>query len=78
MGLPIITTRRGGIPEEATEDNAILLSTDEHFIENLASAILDLYEHPDKRKLMSEASIVNSKYYNHKRYAEDFFNALKI
>jgi len=77
MGLPIITTRRGGIPEEVTEDNAILLNTDEHFISNLADAIQNLYEQPEKRKLMGEASLVHSKYYNKQRYAEDFFKALE-
>jgi glycosyltransferase involved in cell wall biosynthesis len=76
MGLPIITTRRGGIPEEVTEENAILLNTDEHFIENLTAAIKDLYDHPDKRKQMGEASLTHSKYYNKERYAEDFFKAL--
>ena len=39
MRLPIITTRRGDIPEVVTEENAILLETDEHFVENLANAI---------------------------------------
>ena len=77
MGLPIITTRRGGIPEEVTEDNAILLTTDEHFVDNLASAILDLYEHPEKRKAMSKASLEQSKLFDKERYARDFFNALE-
>lgn len=76
MGLPLITTRRGGIPEEVTEKNAILLNTDEHFVNNLTSAILDLYEHPEKRKQMSTAAIANSKYYNHLRYAEDFYKGI--
>jgi glycosyltransferase involved in cell wall biosynthesis len=77
MGLPIITTRRGGIPEEVTEKNAILLDTDKYFVNNLTAAIKDLYEHPVKREEMAKASIVNSKYYNHLRYAEDFFRALE-
>lgn len=77
MGLPIITTRRGGIPEEVTEKNAILLETDKLFIDNLTSAIKDLYEHPEKRKQMGEASLTNSKYYNEQRYAEDFFRAFE-
>ena len=77
MGQPIITTRRGGIPEEVTEKNAILLQTDEHFVKNLANAILELYQHPEKRKLMSKASIENSKYFNHQRYAEDLLKSLK-
>ena len=76
MGLPIITTRRGGIPEEVTEDNAILLTTDEHFVDNLASAILDLYEHPEKRKMMSEVSLNRAKHFDKETYAKNFFAAL--
>lgn len=78
MGLPLITTRRGGIPEEVTEKNAILLNTDEHFINNLTSAIQDLYEHSEKRKQMSSAAIANSKYYNHVRYTEDFYKGIEL
>ena len=77
MGLPIITTRRGGIPEEVTEDNAILLDTDELFIDNLAKAILDLYEHPEKRRAMSEAALKRSKLFSKERYAREFFEALE-
>lgn len=77
MGLPIITTRRGGIPEEVTDGNAILLNTDEHFVKNLATTILDLYKQPLKLKEMGEASLAHSKYYDKQRYAEDFFKALE-
>lgn len=76
MGLPIITTRRGGIPEEVSEKNAILLETDEHLIENLATAILDLYEHPEKRKQMALVSIVRAKLFNKETFAANFFAAL--
>ena len=77
MGLPIITTRRGGIPEEVSEKNAILLDTDEHLIENLASAILDLYEHPEKRKQMALVSIERAKLFDKKTFAANFFAALE-
>jgi glycosyltransferase involved in cell wall biosynthesis len=76
IGLPIITTRRGGIPEEVTEDNAILLKTDEHFVNNLANAILDLYQHPQKRKQMSTVSIQRSKMFDKETYARSFFNVI--
>ena len=76
MGLPIITTRRGGIPEEVTEENAIILTTDEHFVDNLTDSIKTLYSDPERRTKMSQASLRNSKYYNHQRYAEDFFKAV--
>ena len=78
MGLPIITTRLGGIPEEVTEDNAILLDTDDQFVDQLAKAILDLYEHPEKRRDMSEASLKRSKLFSKERYAREFFETLEI
>lgn len=78
IGLPIITTRRGGIPEVVSEENAILLDTDEHFVDNLASAILDLYQHPEKRKQMSKASLQRSRLFDKETYAKNFFAALEI
>ena len=77
MGLPVISTRRGGIPEEVTPETAILLDTDNHFVENLANAILNLYEHPEKRKAMSEAAKKHSQLFSKERYAREFFKALE-
>ena len=77
MGLPIITTRRGGIPEEVSNDNAILLDTDEHFVDNLANAIIDLYEHPEKRQQMAAAGLKRSKLFDKETYAKNFFAALE-
>ena len=77
MGLPIISTRRGGIPEEVTKENAILLDTDEHFVDNLATSILDLYEHPEKRKQMAAASFKRAKLFDKETYAKNFFEALE-
>lgn len=76
MGLPIITTTRGGIPEEVTNQNAILLNTDEHFVDHLSSAIMDLYQHPEKRQQMSAASLERSKFFNKDTYAKNFFAAI--
>lgn len=77
MGLPVITTRRGGIPEEVTSESAILLNTNEQFTEQLANTILDLYQNPQKRKTMSQAALQHAKYFSKQRYAEDFFKALE-
>lgn len=76
MRLPIITTRRGGIPEEVTEDGAILLTTDDSFLDNLTDSIRLLHDNPQMREEMGEASYKHSKYYNSERYAEDFYKAL--
>lgn len=78
MGLPIITTKRGGIPEEVTEEGAILLPTDENFVKSLRESILVLYNDPQKRTRMGNANYVHSSYYNSTRYAEDFFKAFEI
>ena len=75
-GLPLITTRSGGIPE-ICEGVATIVDRD-NIVENLANAILDLYENPEKRKAMAKASLERSKLFDKERYAEDFFNALKI
>ena len=77
MGLPIITTLRGGIPEEVSIDNAILLETNEDFVNNLAKSILHLYENPQKRTQMSIASLERSKLFDKDTYAKNFFAALE-
>ena len=77
MGLPIITTTHGGIPEEVTNQNAILLNTDKHFIDHLSSAIMDLYEHTEKRQRMAAASLERSKLFDKETYAKKFFATLE-
>lgn len=74
-GVPLITTRSGGIPE-ICEGVATIVERDT-IVENLASAILDLYKHPDKRKKMSEASLKRSKLFDKETYAKNFFAALE-
>lgn len=76
MGLPIITTRRGGIPEEVTDENAYLLNTDEFFVENLTNAIIDLYKHPEKRARMATISLERSKLFDKETYAKCFFEVI--
>jgi glycosyltransferase involved in cell wall biosynthesis len=77
MGLPIITTKRGGIPEEVTNKNAVLLSVDERLTENLAISIRNLYADSMKRSIMSAASIEHSKAFDKETYAKHFFEAIK-
>lgn len=78
MGMPIITTRRGGIPEEVTPDNAILLPTDHNFVSKLLAAILDLYSHKEKRHLMGQMSLTLSHRFDKEIFAENFFRALDV
>lgn len=74
-GLPLITTRSGGIPE-ICEGVATIVER-ENIVDNLAAAILDLYQHPEKREQMSEASLERSKLFDKETYAKNFFATLE-
>lgn len=73
-GLPLITTRSGGIPEICAGVATIVER--ENIVNNLVTAITDLYEHPEKRKEMAQASLERSKLFDKDMYAKNFFCAL--
>ena len=73
-GLPLITTRSGGIPE-ICEGVATIVNRD-NIVENLANAILDLYHTPKKRTEMSKASLERSKMFDKDTYSRIFFEAI--
>lgn len=75
IGLPLITTRSGGIPEICEGVATIVDKT--NIVNNLISAILDLYEHPEKRKLMAAASLRHAKMFDKETYTKNFFAALE-
>lgn len=77
MGLPTITTNRGGIPEIVSSDSAIVVPTDNHLVQHLADAIRKLYNTPELRSQMSTAAKLNAAKYNKEQYARNFFNALE-
>ena len=74
-GLPLVTTRSGGIPE-ICEGVATIVERDD-IVNNLAQAILDLYEHPEKRQQMAAAGLERSKLFDKETYAKNFFAALE-
>ena len=75
VGLPLITTRSGGIPE-ICEGVAIIVERT-NIVNNLSSAILDLYTKPDKRRQMAETSLERAKLFDKETYARNFFNAIE-
>ena len=77
MGLPIICSNRGGIPEEVEKDNAIIVSTEFQYVENLANAIRHLYYSPQRRADMAKVSLRHSTQFDKNRFARDFFHALE-
>ena len=74
-GLPLITTRSGGIPEIC--EGVATIVDKENVVNNLASAILDLYQHPEKREQMAKASIERAQQFDKETYAKNFFAALE-
>lgn len=74
-GKPLITTRSGGIPEICEGVATIVERND--IVNNLTSAILDLYGNPEKRKQMSIASLERAKLFDKENYSKKFFAALE-
>jgi len=70
MGLPIITTKRGGIPEEVSADNAMLIDTGDGFSQRLAAAIEKLYTDSALRLSMAKASAERASIFTKEKYAE--------
>lgn len=74
-GLPLITTRSGGIPEICEGVATIVERT--NIVNNLTSAILDLYQDSEKRKQMAAASLQRAILFDKESFAEKFFAALE-
>ncbi len=74
-GLPLITTRSGGIPE-ICEGFATIVDRN-NIVNNLVAAILDLYEHPEKRKEMAMGALERAKLFDKTTYARNFFKAIE-
>lgn len=74
-GLPVISTKSGGIPE-ICEGAAILIERDD-VINNLTRSIIDLYNNPVKRRLMSKKSLLRSQFFSKDKYAKLFFEAIR-
>ena len=74
VGLPLITTRSGGIPE-ICEDVAFIVER-EDIVNNLTEAIIHLHNHPQLRTHMSELSVNRAQLFSKEKYTEKFFKAL--
>lgn len=74
-GLPLITTRSGGIPEIC---EGVATIVDRHnIIDNLVTAIIDLYDNPEKRKQMATKAIERAKLFDKETFVKNFFNAIE-
>lgn len=76
VGLPIIATNRGGIPEQVDEENAILIDTGPNMVTKLTDAIKKLSNNHSLRKKMAQASYQKSSKYEKDIFANKFFDAM--
>lgn len=76
VGLPLITTRSGGIPE-ICEGVATIVGRN-NIVNNLADAILDLFRHSEKREQMAISSLERSKLFDKETYSVKFFAFLGL
>lgn len=74
-GLPLITTRSGGIPE-ICEGIATILDRN-NVVSHLATAITDLYNNPEKRNKMSAAGFERAKFFDKETFTKNFYTALE-
>ena len=74
-GLPLITTKSGGIPEIC--DGVACIIERDNIIDNLANSIMDLYQNPTTRINMSIKSRNRSLHFSKEEYAYLFFKVLE-
>lgn len=75
-GLPVVTTDSGGIPENITQECAIMVKRDNSFIQNLSLAIQELILSKEKRDKMGKAGSIHVEEYNFGQYYSDFIDIL--
>lgn len=73
-GLPLITTRSGGIPE-ICEGVATIIERD-GIVKNLVNSIIDLYKHPQERKQESKKALIRVQHFDKNIYAQQFLSRI--
>ena len=76
VGLPLVVTRSGGIPEAIDEMCAIIIEKDSILVENLAKSILVLYNDQNMRSEMSKHAKDRSALFSKENYCESFFQRI--
>lgn len=76
VGLPIITTNSGGIPEYVNKKCALIIKRDNNLVHNLGEAIENLIGNEELRKNMLEESKIASKNLTKEEYYKKFVKEL--
>lgn len=76
-GLPIVTTKSGGIVEVVDESCSFILEKNENLIDNMTQKIDYLIDNPDIRKKMGQAGKKRSELFDISRYYENFIQLIE-
>lgn len=77
VGLPLITTNVGGIPEYVSAETAILLSWTPNFIQDLSTAMSKLADDIQLRQSLSLRAKETAKTYNARTYYVEYCNLMR-
>jgi spore coat protein SA len=73
VGLPLVVTRSGGLPEAVDDKCAIILENDSYLAQNIAKNILVLYNNQKQKEEMSKHARERSALFSKEKYCESFF-----
>ncbi len=71
-GLPLIVTQSGGMVEYVTDETAIKVPIDDNLPQNIANAVIALYNDPDRRNSMGKAGGERAKLFSKENYYNNF------
>ncbi|MGG5329016.1 glycosyltransferase family 4 protein [Enterococcus sp. AZ163] len=72
MGIPVIATKIGGIPEYISQNSALLIDYDKNFVGNFAKGLDQLIHHPEFRHQLQEQAIKQRNRHSKERYYQEF------
>lgn len=75
VGVPLITTKSGGIPE-VCKDTAILIDRDD-IVNQLSEAIIHLYENPEIAKSLGEKAQMRSWSFDKEIFSKEYLQVIK-
>lgn len=76
-GIPIITTKSGGIPEYVDENCACILERDDNLVNNMSNSIDELLKEDEIRRKMKKSCILKAKSFTEFEYYDKFVELIK-
>lgn len=76
MGIPVIATKIGGIPEYISEKSALLIDYDQHYLEKFAAGLDQLIHNDPFRDRLSKAAVKGREQHSQKRYYQEFVESI--